>query len=86
MSIIVQNCCLKPCFERKGRALVMHKLALCTGTILILIVHRNVDTSEGPSGKTFAFTAVGSKETQQVLIENNYLIVLLTKFFFLFHL
>lgn len=40
--------------------------------------------SEGPgSGEdTFAFTAVGSKEMQQDLIENIYLTVLLTAVFF----
>lgn len=42
--------------------------------------------SEGPgSGEdTFAFTAAGSKETQQDLIENIYLTVLLTAVFFPF--
>lgn len=42
--------------------------------------------SEGPgSGEdTFAFTAAGSKETQQDLIENTYLTVLLTAVFFPF--
>lgn len=39
--------------------------------------------SEGPASEedTFAFTAAGSKETQQDLIENTYLTVLLTAVF-----
>lgn len=32
VGVIVQKCCLKPCFQRGSKALVMHKLALCTGT------------------------------------------------------
>lgn len=38
----------------------------------------------GSGEDTFAFTATGSKETQQDLIENTYLTVLLTAGFFPF--
>lgn len=41
-------------------------------------------TPEGLGEDTFAFTAVGSQETQQDLIENTHLTVLLTAFFFPF--
>lgn len=90
LNFFVQNCCLGPSFERGGRVLVIHQLVLCTGLVLIPVLCRNVHASEGPgSGEdTFAFTAAGSKEMQQDLIENIYLTVLLTAvfFFFLSHL